>query len=279
MNESMLIFVKEYEELFKTSNWTEIYKRLHEKIANGGFQINELDVGPFTLAMKDLGIYPHLNPNMTELPWAYLRHTDISSFKLPSHIKVIGPGAFLGCNQLKEFDINEGCGIISENAFYSCDKLSSITFPTSLFHIGDEAFKNCDNLREIIFLGNNLTFIGNKAFTYSAVEELYLPHGLTTLGDRAFLKNKNLKTLSLPDTLDFIGESCFGFCENLTTVEMKLDKITFGKKPFGQCKSLETITHRGPKAEVIKARWPNKVIWRESSFIKRIQCDDGVIEL
>lgn len=280
MNEAMLTFVKEYEELFKTSNWTEIYKNLQRIVVNGtyGTVYQNLGIGQFTLALKDLGLYPHLNPNMTSIPWAYLRYIkSVKEFYVPSHIKYIEPVAFLG-SSIKDIHIQEGCEVIGSSSFKDCKSLIDIKLPSSLKLIEESAFQST-GLARIDIPGPNLKIIQEQCFAYNDnLESITLPEGLTKLENRVFYRCPHLKEVTLPDSLTEIGDMCFYVCEKLEKVSLNLNNLNFGKTVFGGgLKHLTSIIHRGPMKDVRK--WITKARWKADSYISKIICDDGEIEL
>ncbi len=76
-------------------------------------------------------------------------------------------------------------------------------------------------------------------------KHLEIPEGVTTIGDMAFWKFFNMKTLesvSLPDTLTCIGSDAFGYCTSLTSVVIPDGVTHIGKAAFAGCAKLKQIT-------------------------------------
>ncbi len=102
---------------------------------------------------------------------------------------------------------------IGDQAFYYAS-LSEITIPSSVKSIGDYAFY--DNYKldldgekirtlEKINFNEGLVSIGQRAFGYAVVEELYLPPTLVEYGDYAFYLCENLKMVVFADGSTVIG--------------------------------------------------------------------------
>ena len=68
-------------------------------------------------------------------------HTEITSLKLPDSVKVIGEGAFEGCNRLSKIVWEVGIEEIQDRAFYGT-ALRTVTIPETVQSIGLQAFGN-----------------------------------------------------------------------------------------------------------------------------------------
>ena len=70
--------------------------------------------------------------------------------------------------------------------------------------------------QEMILPENEQLVIRDEAFIgLSAAEFVYLPSGITAVGDRAFKDCLNLKRIYIPDTVTAIGEDAFVGCDSL----------------------------------------------------------------
>lgn len=102
---------------------------------------------------------------------------------------------------------------IGNQAFYFAS-LSEISIPGSVKSIGDYAFydnhkldQNGEKIRTLkqINFNEGLVSIGQRAFSYAQIEELYLPSTLVEYGDYAFYLCENLKTVIFADGSTVIG--------------------------------------------------------------------------
>lgn len=92
---------------------------------------------------------------------------------------------------------------------------------------------------------NSLTYIGNAAFSLSAIRELNLPSNLTYIGDFSFYLNTNLTTtkdkpLVIPVSVETIGLAAFTMSYNLSRVKFETNNgnsalKTIESGAFSQC--------------------------------------------
>ena len=236
--------------------------------------------------------------------WAFGSCWGLTAITLPASLTQIGDGTFSRSsirsvvNHSPHFSFQDGCLIdvqgkrliaflsdkekvilpaglthIGDYAFQVCWNLTAITLPASLTHIGDSAF-SMSSIRSVInhsphfsfqdgclidvqgkrliaflsdkekvFLPAGLTHIGDSAFyECKNLTDITLPDGLTHIGDRAFYECKNLTAITLPDSLTHIGDSAFCGCENLTAITLPASLKHIGEWAFGSCWGLTAIT-------------------------------------
>ncbi len=144
---------------------------------------------------------------------------NVTSFDVPSHVKVIGPGAF------------------SE-----MDSLTSVTFPSGLTEIGNSAFYWCRNL-ESVSLPANLQFLGDSAFsTCGKIESVSVPATVAKIGDSAFSNCDALEALTIAEGVRDIGNSAFNSCQELTKVVVPNSVTNIGGWAFEYCTKLSDVT-------------------------------------
>ena len=111
----------------------------------------------------------------------------ITTFNLPSTLKLIGNSAFENCVALASITLNDGLENIGKHAFVGT-ALTKINFPSTLRIINDAAFAN---LR---------------------IEDLKFNAGLYYIGNTAFGLNyaiPRLKSIQIPASVKFIGACAF----------------------------------------------------------------------
>lgn len=195
---------------------------------------------------------------------------DSQVFILPATLRVLGDGAFLGCEGLVEVDLSAVKSLtgISEDGedggfnylFAYCIKLESVALPDCLKRVGKYAFAGCELLDEINLSGvsdiadyaftscaslksvklNSARKIGTAAFANTALTGSISAPYLSYTGSYAF-QNAKLTSFSAP-TLSYIGEAAFMNNSLLTgfTFSDKLARVE--PIAFLGCKSLNAFT-------------------------------------
>lgn len=151
--------------------------------------------------------------------------TNLIDVILPNDVSEVEEGAFSYCTNLRNINLYNPSSIgkyAFNHTMVSRINLSQVTIMgesafcesnlegadlSSLKEIPTNAFKSCNNLKTLV-LGNNLTLIGESAFTSTAVTSLNLPEGLTTIGTQAFLNSK-VTDITIPATLLRVGWEAF----------------------------------------------------------------------
>ena len=199
------------------------------------------------------------------------------SLAIPSTITEIPKGAFSNCKYLTSLTIPEGVKVIGVSAFsqmgYNYNLNTSvqinISIPASVETIGDDAFMSTYNLANVSFSENSqLKRIGKQAFlACNYLEEIVIPEGVTTLGERVLGSCQKLRKVTLPSTLTAIpdrfvynvdtnvleevnipqgitsiGEQAFYHCTNLQSVSLPEGLVTIGEEAFYDCLKFKEIT-------------------------------------
>ena len=140
---------------------------------------------------------------------------DESVQKLGENVTAIEAGAFQDCSNLYYIDLFKA---------NTSDRDKGLT-------IGDWAFKNCFNLKG-----------GPKRFYPDNKQILYLPEGLTSIGNYAFEGCTALTEVVLPKSLTSLGKGAFKGCINLTKITIKSNSgLSIGDNAFEYCKLSEGI--------------------------------------
>ena len=174
---------------------------------------------------------------------AFEGNTNLTSIVIPQKVTSIGSFAFEGCTSLSQVTLQEGLTTIAKCAFMKCNKLQEITLPESLTTIGSNAFSRCNlreltiphslqtiadgttyndnpagvfshntNLTKVVFQGED-TQIGYYAFYgCSALSQVTLPKGITTISAATFMGCSSLSSIALPESLAVIEGGAFFGC-------------------------------------------------------------------
>ncbi len=143
------------------------------------------------------------NKSKTELI-RFPSENKLTSYKLPSSVKVICDEAFRVNDYLSSVTLPSGLELIGNKAFEGCRALSSVTIPTRVREIGYNAFAGC-----------------------IALTAVTLPEGLEKLGSGAFFDCAKLKELTLPASLEEMGDFVLDFCSSLQKVTVLNPNLEF----------------------------------------------------
>jgi len=147
-----------------------------------------------------------LPEGLTSLGSFFLKGCQPASVKLPDSLKNIGDGFLAQCggkylvNKSHSLLKSENGVLLSKNGSvlyaFPCDRTGKYTMPETVKEIYAYAFYGCQ------------------------IEELKLPDGLETIGEKAFMYSKNLKTLEIPKSVKSIGAEAF-YYTGLESVKIK----------------------------------------------------------
>ena len=195
----------------------------------------------------------------------------LTSITIPNSVTSIGSGAFQSCS-LTSITIPDSVTSIANGAFSLCSNLTSITIPDSVTSIANGAFmfnklssitvdsnntvyndgngSNCIILTSTntliqgcknTVIPNNVTAIGNYAFTVNDLTSITIPNSVTIINNNAFY-SCSLTSITIPDSVTNIGEMAFSSCVHLTTVNLPSNIGAIASNVFSGCGSLTSIT-------------------------------------
>ncbi len=192
---------------------------------------------------------------------AFLGCSMMTSVTLPDTVREIGRCAFFGCDLLPGISLPETMNTIGESAFANCATLAQVKIPGSVKNIGLGVFDGTaflENAKEdFILVGDGLliAYKGEggtislpsevkKIVSLSSCETLtglYIPMGVTEIGDYALTMCTNVSTLVIPSTVTRIGAHAFNGCESLTGVNTGTGLVFIGDGAFSFCANLKTV--------------------------------------
>ena len=176
----------------------------------------------------------------------------LESVVLPENLGSIEKELFYGCSNLKEVRIQEGITAIGKSAFNECKNLEKVWLPQSVTYIDESAFGYFTNVKVVYYAGTweqwevlkaassenmgisdgnictqqkySFKDNGDGTATITGIEEgglggnIQIPeeiNGLkvTTIGEKAFLNNKIMKSVTFPSSVEKIEASAFYGCK------------------------------------------------------------------
>lgn len=191
----------EIKDYLNENDFDSFYKLVAEYYL-GHYDFNDINLNISPAEYTELFYKSGINPldHISNIPDYYLIYSNITSFTVPSSVKIIGNSAFSHSEQLQKVTILPGTEKIDEFVFYGCKALKEIDIP------------------------NTVKYIGNMAFGDTAIEQIEIPEGVEELGEKIFQHCDLLNLISLPSTLKKIKFGTLGASNN------KLVIIYNGKK-------------------------------------------------
>lgn len=150
----------------------------------------------------------------------------LKTVTLPTTLKTINYYAFSG-TPLESIEIHDGC-ILSYSLFWGCDSLSKVILPSDLKTIPSSLFYQCSSLREIE-IPESVTTIESSAFSWSGLESLRFPDGISVIPQGVLSLCHSLKEVTFPPNLKVIGQGAFSLCDSLQRVILADGTICTGE--------------------------------------------------
>ena len=125
------------------------------------------------------------------------------------------------------------------------------TIPEGFCKTGD----NTNTALQEVILPEGITSIGERAFqSCTTLKSIQLPKKVTKIGKYAFINCRQLTNIQLPDGVTEIGEYAFVDCSSLTEISIPTGVTKIGERTFQSCANLtsiqlpETVTEIGQSA-------------------------------
>ncbi|MGN0474530.1 MAG: leucine-rich repeat protein [Acutalibacteraceae bacterium] len=196
--------------------------------------------------------------------WRNISAADVTSVTIPDNITEIGYNVFNGCTSLTSVSLPSTFKSIGNNAFYNCTSLTSINLPSSLTSIGNSAFSGCKSIEKIVLPDSltkldgyafqnctslseinfppKLTYIPNSAFENTALQNVVIPYGYTSIGSCAFRNCYKLANIVIPQSVKRMDSDVFWNCTSLEKVVIPNSVTELGSWTFENCTSLKSVT-------------------------------------
>lgn len=172
----------------------------------------------------------------------------LTSIVIPEGVTTIENGAFKDCINLTSITFPNSLEDIYCDAFSGCIGLTAISIPTNVCYIEHWAFKDCESLASITVANGNKYYDSrnncNAIINTDSNKLLFgcantvIPDTITEIEAFAFIRCKNLTSISIPDSVTTIGHSAFALCTNLTSVRIP-EGVEIGKEAFLGCPCME----------------------------------------
>jgi len=161
-------------------------------------------------------------------------------------------------------------------AYNALENLTQVTIPANVIKMDGNPFTNCENLTSVVPVPDHPVFatiggvlfdktekrlvcypcaytdagyavpqgirgIEDYAFYASALTEVTVPDGVTSIGGSAFSDCFALEKVDIPASVTFIGDEAFSDCRVLKEVTVPDGVTSIGYKTFSTCLALEKL--------------------------------------
>lgn len=177
--------------------------------------------------------------NVTEMGrYVFNNCANLDSIKWPNYLRYIPDHCFSGCSNLK-FEIPNYVTKIGAHAFSNCKNITEYKIPAKVESIGEYAFEGTGVTTLTL---TDKTLVSKGLFNGSAITNLTISEGVTSLPDYIFQNCDNLTTLKFPSSLKTIGSYAFNACDGFTTIEFNENLETIGACAFRELSKLTTVS-------------------------------------
>lgn len=144
----------------------------------------------------------------------------VSAVTIPNSVRLIGKGAFQGCEALREMTLPSNLEEVSEECFDGCISLKEIVIPEGVTKIGKYAFRKCESLTRIV-IPSSVQEIEEGAFEDCfSLKELVLPQNLAQLHPSLCKGCRSLTQFTFPTKIQEVPKFCFSGCSSLTHIDL-----------------------------------------------------------
>lgn len=175
----------------------------------------------------------------------------ITSIVTSKNLKVIGDGAFLGCNYLTSVTISDTVEEVGNNAFNG-RVLEKLTVGKNIKYLGSNAFGDVISSPWAKELPNGAVYFGNVLYRYKGTVNgaFSVKSGTTAIAENAFYGQNQMTSVTLPQGFELIGRYAFGDCTQLKTINLPNTLTDIYAYAFYNCTSLETFVMPNSVTEI-----------------------------
>ncbi len=190
--------------------------------------------------------------------------TALKKVTLGDGVVTIGSSAFSECTALKSVNIPDSVTRVENMAFNQCKKLlgrskkgvyyvddwaiqcdgnmpADTTFKSGTRGIADGFGRFMESDVVSIELPGSVKYIGENAFSGSALTKVSLPEGLNSIGRYAFESCHDLEEITIPTSVTDIGSCAFRYDSKLTEIAIPASVTSIGTRAFAECSSLNEV--------------------------------------
>lgn len=193
---------------------------IYQRYWQDGFAADEVPVGAFAgmnvtsvklpTSLKSIGEAAFTGcVKLTNVGWpasldsigdyAFAGCTSLVSVTLPASVRVVGKGAYMHCSSLRHLGVKSGSLLqrLDATALLDCPLLTTVSLGANAQMIGERALVGTAIEQLDLSASKQLTTIGDEAFVMMPLTSAVLPASVTTVGEGAFLGDKQLTQVNL----------------------------------------------------------------------------------
>lgn len=169
--------------------------------------------------------------------YAFYGWNGLLEVDLPNSVTRIGNSAFANCRKLKLKNnrLPSNLTILKSDCFDYCSKLILTELPSGVTSVPRRCFSYCSNITNIDL--SNIKSIDELAFDFSGLTNVVLGEDLTSIGNSAFSDTK-LTSITIPSKVTSIPWSMCARIRTLTKVIFKGKIETINSSAFMDCPSI-----------------------------------------
>lgn len=227
-------------------------------------------------------VFAEIPETITEIPSTLFEDcVNLTEVRFHDNVHSIGANAFDGCTSLTldSSDLPNALTSIGAYAFANTNITGAFSFPTSLVTLGEGVFQNCVNLTSFsISTDASLASISSFMFDgCTSLETVNLPRDLTSIGQYAF-RNTAIREILIPQGITSIQTGVFEDCSNLEkVVAYDVGLRSIGQYAFRNCSNLRTFQVLDANGEVLPGSYEGMIMLPSSLTTFTAVGSDGYI--
>lgn len=186
-----------------------------------------------------------LHDGVTKIGKDAFRNCGLTELVLPNNLKYIDERAFQN-NQLSSIIIPESVETLERYAFSQNSRLTTAAINSDI--LVSKNYSSADSLAQKIpannfILGNQVTTIGQYAFSYSNLQSIILSDNTTVINNYAFASSPNLSSIIIPASVVDISSNAFYSCNSL--INITINSNTIASRTYNTTSNLKTTFSKG----------------------------------
>ena len=169
---------------------------------------------------------------------AFVNDTYISSYYLPSGLKIIGNGAFYECSA-ENIYLPDSLETIGDYAFVNCHILTGMSLGANVSGIQSGTFQGCDRLSEFTVSADNAN--------YGSLNGVLLTKDMKNL--MAYPAGCKNAEYNVPSTVETIWEYAFYNCSSLNEIYLPLSLKTVEASAFDCSSAITDVYYEGTEED------------------------------